>query len=94
MDHVLVLNRHSIEVQSGNFSSWWENKERADQNAKMENEKHLKEIGKLKAAADRSARWADKNNRQRLDLTRSRSTIGVFPPDHTSVQRQRKCRRG
>lgn len=24
IDHVLVLNRKSIEVQSGNFSSWWE----------------------------------------------------------------------
>ena len=61
VDHILVLNRNSIEVQSGNFSSWWENKEKADMNAKAENEKHLKEIGKLKAAADRTARWADKN---------------------------------
>ena len=24
VDHVLVLNRQTIEVQSGNFSSWWE----------------------------------------------------------------------
>lgn len=24
IDHVLVLNRQTIEVQSGNFSSWWE----------------------------------------------------------------------
>ena len=28
IDHILVLNRHSIEVQNGNFSSWWENKSR------------------------------------------------------------------
>lgn len=66
VDHVLVLNRQSIEVQCGNFTSWWENKERADQNAKMENQKHLKEIGKLKAAADRSARWADKNEQTKI----------------------------
>lgn len=61
IDHVLVLNRETIEVQSGNFSGWWENKERADSFARMENEKHRKEIGKLKAAAERSASWADKN---------------------------------
>ena len=61
IDHVLVLNRVGIEVQAGNFSSWWTNKERADSNAKAENEKHLKEISKLKAAADRSKRWAEKN---------------------------------
>ena len=58
---MLVLNRATIEVQKGNFSSWWENKQRADAFSKAENDKHLKEIGKLKAAADRAARWADKN---------------------------------
>ena len=61
VDHVLVLNRATIEVQKGNFSSWWENKQRADAFSKAENEKHLKEIGKLKTAADRASRWADKN---------------------------------
>ena len=65
-DHVLVLNRKTIEVQAGNFSSWWENKEKADAFAKAENEKHLKEIGKLKAAADRAERWADKNEATKI----------------------------
>lgn len=61
IDHVLVLNRQTIEVQSGNFSSWWENKQRRDQFVKAENEKHLKEIGKLKQAVTRTGQWADKN---------------------------------
>ena len=65
-DHVLVLNRQTVEVQSGNFSTWWENKERSDAFAKAENEKHLKEIGKLKATADRSKRWADKNESTKI----------------------------
>ena len=60
-DHVLVLNRATVDVQTGNFSSWWENKEKMDAFNQAENEKHQKEIGKLKAAADRSSRWADKN---------------------------------
>jgi len=60
-DHVLVLNRASIEVQTGNFSSWWENKEKTDAFRQAENEKHLKEIGKLRSAADRTGRWADKS---------------------------------
>ena len=66
IDHVLVLNRVGIEVQTGNFSSWWTNKERADRNAKAENEKHLKEIHKLQEAADRSKRWADKNEETKI----------------------------
>ena len=60
-DHVLVLNRASIEVQTGNFSTWWENKEKTDTFRQSENEKHLKEIGKLKSAADRTGRWAEKS---------------------------------
>ena len=65
-DHVLVMNRKTIEVQAGNFSTWWENKEKSDAFARSENEKHLKEIGKLKAAADRTGRWADKSENSKI----------------------------
>lgn len=65
-DHVLVLNRKSIEVQSGNFSDWWENKQRRDKFALAENEKHKKEIKKLRQAARRTAEWADKNERSKI----------------------------
>lgn len=66
IDHCLVLNRKSIEVQSGNFSSWWENKQRRDQFAVTENEKHLKEINKLKQASKRVAEWANQNERTKI----------------------------
>ena len=66
VDHILVLNRSSIEVQAGNFSGWWENKEKADLNAKAENEKHLSEIEKLRAASERAARWAEKNESTKI----------------------------
>ncbi len=65
-DHVLVLNRASIEVQTGNFTSWWQNKEKADAYAISENEKHKREIGKLKASADRTARWAEKSENTKI----------------------------
>lgn len=66
IDHVLVLNRKSIEVQSGNFSSWWENKSRKDACSIAENEKHRKEIGKLKEASRRARQWADKNESTKI----------------------------
>lgn len=65
-NHVLVLNRASIEVQTGNFTTWWENKEKLDAFKQSENEKHLKEIAKLKKTADRSNRWADKNENTKI----------------------------
>lgn len=66
IDHILVLNRVSIEVQKGNFSSWWENKQRMDAFHEAENEKHRKEIGKLKVAADRAERWAEQNESSKI----------------------------
>ncbi|MGN0484017.1 MAG: ribosomal protection-like ABC-F family protein [Lachnospiraceae bacterium] len=66
IDHVLVLNRQTIEVQSGNFSSWWENKKRKDLYAEAENEKYLKEIDKLRQTAARSSRWAAKNEKTKI----------------------------
>ena len=65
-DHVLVLNRRSIEVQSGNFSSWWENKQRKDSFALAQDEKHRKEIRKLRQAARRTTEWADKSERTKI----------------------------
>ena len=66
IDHVLVLNRKSIDVQNGNFSEWWENKQRRDKFAAAENEKHKKEIKKLRQAAKRTAEWADKSERSKI----------------------------
>ena len=76
VDHVLVLNRKSIEVQSGNFSSWWENKRRKDACSRAENEKHLKEIAALRKAAARSRQWADKSERSKIGFD------PVKEPDH------------
>lgn len=66
VDHVLVLNRETIRVEKGNFSSWWENKEKADAFCQAENEKHRKEIGKLRFSAERAGSWADKNERTKI----------------------------
>lgn len=66
IDHCFVLNRKSIEVQSGNFSSWWENKQRKDQFAIAENEKHQREVKKLRQAAMRTTQWADKNEQTKI----------------------------
>lgn len=65
-DHCLVLNRCTIEVQNGNFSVWWENKQRKDKFAVAENEKHQKEIQKLNRAAEQVSKWADKNERSKI----------------------------
>lgn len=59
VDHVLAFNRTGLEVQKGNFSSWWENKKRRDQFERSEQEKLKGEIKRLDQAARRTASWSD-----------------------------------
>ncbi len=65
-DHVLVLNRQSIEVQSGNFSSWWDNKMKKDNFSQMENKKHLQEISALEKSVRQCRQWANKNENTKI----------------------------
>lgn len=60
VDHMLIINKTSIEIQQGNFSSWWSNKTMRDQNEIAENEKLNKEISRLEKSSKQSAEWSSK----------------------------------
>ena len=60
VDHILSINKADIEVQKGNFSSWFENKRRKDEYELDQNEKLKKDIRRLSSAAKQSRDWADK----------------------------------
>ncbi|WP_077610801.1 ribosomal protection-like ABC-F family protein [Clostridium sp. Marseille-P2415] len=60
VDHILSINKTNIEVQKGNFTSWYENKLRLDQYERSENERLKKDIRHLEAAARQSGEWADR----------------------------------
>ena len=72
VDHILSINKADIEVQRGNFSSWWENKEKRDQFELGENEKLKKEIGRLKEAAREKAQWSDAAERRKTGIDRTK----------------------
>ena len=60
VDHILSINKASIEVCRGNFSTWWENKARQDAFEQAENEKLKKEISRLEETAQQKANWSDR----------------------------------
>lgn len=60
VDHILAINRSSIEVCKGSFSSWYENKKNRDQFELEQDSKLRKEISRLQRSARESARWAEK----------------------------------
>jgi lincosamide and streptogramin A transport system ATP-binding/permease protein len=59
VDHILSINRTNIEIQKGNFSTWWVNKEKQDNYELARNEKLIKDIDRLTEAAKRTASWSD-----------------------------------
>lgn len=76
VDHILSINRTNIEIQRGNFSSWWMNKERQDQYELAENEKLKKDIKRLSEAAKRTSSWSDE-----LEKTKNGTRISGIKAD-------------
>ncbi len=70
VDHILSINKAGIDIQKGNFSSWWENKRRQDTFELAENDKLKKEIGRLKETAREKARWSDAAESRKTGIDR------------------------
>ncbi|MDO5400781.1 MAG: ABC-F type ribosomal protection protein [Eubacteriales bacterium] len=60
VDHILSINKASIEVTRGNFSTWLENKQRRDAFELAKNDRLKKEIGRLQDTAREKAQWSDR----------------------------------
>jgi len=82
IDHILSINKTNIEIQKGNFSSWWENKKRQDIFELAENEKIKKDIRRLAAAAERTSRWSDK-----VEQTKNGTKNSGVKPDKGHIGR-------
>ena len=59
-DHTLSINKTNIEIQSGNYSQWFENKERQDHFEIEENRKLKKDIDRMQTAARQTSNWSSK----------------------------------
>lgn len=72
VDHILSINKANIEVCRGNFSTWYENKQRQDAFEQAENDKLKREIRRLEETSRQKADWSD-----RVEATK----IGFGPCD-------------
>ncbi len=65
-DHILAINRSDIQVQRGNFSSWWENKRQQDQLELEQNQRLKGEIRRLDQSARQKANWSDQVEKAKI----------------------------
>lgn len=71
VDHILAINRTNIEIQRGNFSSWWENRRRQDAFELTRQEKLQKDIGRLTESARRASGWSDWTEKSKFGVDKT-----------------------
>jgi lincosamide and streptogramin A transport system ATP-binding/permease protein len=81
IDHILSINKTNIEIQKGNFSSWWMNKARQDMFELAQNDKLHKDIQRLSTSAKRTSGWShevekSKNGSRNSGLRPDKGYIG------------------
>ncbi len=87
VDHILAINRTNLEIQRGDFSSWYENKCRQDAAETAENEKLQREIGRLRNAAKRTAEWSEGTERKKFKEKKAGPQDNL-PPDRGFMGRK------
>lgn len=76
VDHILSINRDNIEVQSGNFSTWFTNFQRQQEFELAQNINLNKEIGRMKKTAQQKRNWSDE-----VEKTKNGTRISGLKPD-------------
>lgn len=76
VDHIISINRGSVDVQKGNYTAWQSNKDMQDDFERAENRKLKKDIDRLNTASQRNADWSDK-----VENTKNGTRIAGLKPD-------------
>ncbi|RAU98638.1 Lsa family ABC-F type ribosomal protection protein [Paenibacillus sp. YN15] len=92
VDHILSINKTNIEVQRGNFSDWWENKERKDQFELAENDKLKKDIKRLSEAAKRTSHWSDEVEKTKNGTRNSGSKVDKGYVGHKAAKMMKRSK--
>jgi lincosamide and streptogramin A transport system ATP-binding/permease protein len=92
VDHILSINKTDIEVQQGNFSTWWENKQRQDSFELAENEKLRKDIKHLSEASKRTANWSHEVEKTKNGTRNSGSKVDKGYVGHMAAKMMKRSK--
>lgn len=92
VDHMLSINKTGIEIQKGNFSSWWENKQRQDDYELAENDRLKKDIRQLKEAAKRTSDWSHEVEKTKNGTRNSGSKVDKGYIGHKAAKMMKRSK--
>lgn len=79
-DHTLSINKTDIELQKGNFSAWYAQKEVRDRSEMAKNQRLKGDIRRLKEAARQASNWSDQ-----VEKTKRGQRIAGLRPDRGAI---------
>lgn len=92
VDHILSINKTNIEIQKGNFSSWWENKARQDNFELAENEKLKRDIKRLSASSKRTSSWSHEVEKTKNGTRNSGSKVDKGYIGHKAAKMMKRSK--
>ncbi|GGA48870.1 Lsa family ABC-F type ribosomal protection protein [Paenibacillus physcomitrellae] len=92
VDHILSINKTNIEIQKGNFSDWWLNKQRQDQYELNENEKLHKDIKRLSDASKRTGQWSQEVEKTKNGTRNSGSKVDKGYIGHKAAKMMKRSK--
>ncbi|MFF2888333.1 Lsa family ABC-F type ribosomal protection protein [Paenibacillus sp. NPDC057967] len=92
VDHILSINRTNIDIQKGNFSDWWENKQRQDNYELAENDKLKKDIKRLSEASKRTGNWSDEVEKTKNGTLNSGSKVDKGYIGHKAAKMMKRSK--
>ena len=90
VDHIMSINKKSIDVVKGNFTSWYENKCQKDACELQENEKTKKEIKRLEKTARQKEQWAGQIEASKKGSNNSGSKVDRGYIGHKSAKMMKR----
>ena len=92
VDHILSINKTTIEIQKGNFSCWWETKKRQDSFELAENEKLRKDIHRLADSAKRTSSWSNDVEKTKYGTKNSGSKLDKGYVGHKAAKMMKRSK--
>lgn len=92
VDHILSINKTNIEIQKGNFSDWWANKQRQDDFELAENEKLRKDIHRLSESSKRTGNWSHEVEKTKNGTRNSGSKVDKGYIGHKAAKMMKRSK--
>jgi len=92
VDHILSINKTNVEIQKGDFSSWWENKKMQDSFELAENEKLRKDINRLSDSAKRTSSWSHDVEKTKKGTNNSGSKLDKGYVGHKAAKMMKRSK--